>query len=179
MRVRLAAGFLALVSAVACAEGGETPAGPETLVVPAFTQAPDGGAKNLRTHASGSEEVPANDSKAQGQATFTISEDGTELAYKLVVANSDDVTQSHIHMAAPGANGGIVAWLYPSAPPLQLIEGRSQGVLASGVITDDDVVGALAGTGVAGLIAAIRAGNTYVNVHTLAFPPGEIRGQID
>jgi hypothetical protein len=89
------------------------------------------------------------------------------------------VTQSHIHRAPFGVNGGIVVWLYPAAPPAQLIPGRSQGILAEGVITDAQVIGSLAGTGVAGLLAEIRAGNTYVNVHTSQFPPGEIRGQVN
>ena len=47
------------------------------------------------------------------------------------------------------------------------------------MIRDANVINALAGQGVAGLMAAIRSGNAYVNVHTLQFPPGEIRGQID
>lgn len=29
------------------------------------------------------------------------------------------------------------------------------------------------------LLAAIRAGNAYVNVHTTQLPPGEIRGQMN
>jgi hypothetical protein len=29
------------------------------------------------------------------------------------------------------------------------------------------------------LVRAIRAGATYTNVHSLLFPPGEVRGQID
>jgi hypothetical protein len=41
------------------------------------------------------------------------------------------------------------------------------------------VIGALTGTGVAGLLAAIQAGNAYVNVHTSQFPPGEVRGQLN
>ncbi|HSL68964.1 MAG TPA: CHRD domain-containing protein [Longimicrobiales bacterium] len=97
----------------------------------------------------------------QGEALFTLSDDGTSLHYKLIVANIQNVTQSHIHRAPFGVNGGIVVWLYPSAPPAQLIPGRSQGILAEGVITDAQVIGSLAGTGVAGLLAEIRAGNTY------------------
>ena len=81
-------------------------------------------------------------------------------------------------MAPQGSNGGIVVWLYPSAPPLQLIPGRSQGVLAEGDITAANLTGALAGQELADLVEQIRAGNTYVNVHTTQFPPGEIRGQV-
>jgi hypothetical protein len=29
------------------------------------------------------------------------------------------------------------------------------------------------------LVAALRAGRAYANVHTTKFPPGEIRGQIN
>ena len=65
-----------------------------------------------------------------------------------------------------------------AAPPAQLISGRSQGLLAEGVITDADVVGPLAGLGVDGLLEAIEEGNAYANVHTSLYPPGEIRGQL-
>lgn len=150
--------------------------------------APDGEARshaaswnavhNFRTHLTGAEEVPAVETPAQGQAVFQLSRDGTELSYKLIVANIDDVLMAHIHMAPAGVNGGVVAWLYPSGPPPQLIEGRVSGVLARGTITAADLTGALAGQQLSALVAAIRAGNTYVNVHTSAVPSGEIRGQI-
>jgi len=127
---------------------------------------------------SGAEEVPPADTRARGVATFRLSSDGTELAYRLIVANIENVTMAHIHLAPAGANGPVVVWLYPAGPPPQLIPGRSQGVLAEGTITDASLVGVLAGASLADLVAEFVAGNAYVNVHTSQFPPGEVRGQI-
>lgn len=143
---------------------------------PAISQSPD---SNFRTHLTGAEEVPALATDAQGQAVFKLSADGESLSYKLIVANIEDVLMAHIHIAPAGANGPIVVWLYPDAPPPQLIPGRTQGLLAQGVITEDDLVGPLAGEDLDALIAEIRSGNAYVNVHTSANPGGEVRGQID
>jgi hypothetical protein len=127
---------------------------------------------------SGAEEVPANDSLARGMAIFQLSEDGTSLSYSLAVANLHNLSQAHIHLAPAGANGGVVVWLYPAAPPAQLIPDRTSGILMTGTITDANLVGALAGQSVADLVAHIENGNAYVNVHTTRFPGGEIRGQI-
>jgi hypothetical protein len=136
--------------------------------------------RNFRTNLSGAEEVadPPVETLARGQAIFQLSKDGTQLSYKLIVANIENVSMAHIHLAPAGVNGPVVAWLYPSSPPPQLIEGRFDGVLAEGVITADDLVGPLAGFTMEDLIAEIGAGNTYVNVHTSQYPAGEVRGQI-
>jgi hypothetical protein len=133
---------------------------------------------NFRAHLSGDQEVPPADTRATGQAVFQLSKDGTALSYRLIVANIQNVTMAHIHLAPAGVNGPVVVWLYPSAPPPQLIPGRSSGVLATGVITEDDLVGPLAGADFSELIDAIKEGDTYVNVHTSQFPGGEVRGQI-
>ena len=130
------------------------------------------------THATGDNEVPPNASAAQAQANLKLSDDGLSMSYKLNVANIENVTQAHIHMAPAGTNGGIVAWLYPSAPPQQLIPGRSSGTLGEGTITAANLVGPLAGQPLSALVNAINAGNAYVNVHTSQFPPGEVRGQV-
>lgn len=149
--------------------------------------------RNYRTHLAGRNEVPPPgvviDTHAQGQAIFQLSEDGNELHYKLIVANIENVLMAHIHMAPAGQNGGIVVWLYPSAPPGVSIPGRFDGVLAEGTITAANLVGALAGHPLSDLIDAIESGNAYVNVHTNDFvdptntgpgdfPGGEIRGNL-
>jgi hypothetical protein len=133
---------------------------------------------NYRTHMTGDQEVPPRDTKGQGQTIFQLSKDGTELSYKLIVANIENVTQAHIHLEAAGANGPVVVWLYPSAPPATLIPGRFNGVLAEGVITEADFRGILSGASMADLIDHFNNDFAYVNVHTSQFPPGEIRGQI-
>lgn len=136
--------------------------------------------QNFTAHLSGKEEVPLNDSKAQGQAIFQLSKDGTELSYKLIVANLENVRMAHIHIAPAGVNGGVVVWLYPSAPPMLLIPGTTNGILAQGVITQANMVGIGPNLGLTfeGLIDHIKAGNAYVNIHTPLYPGGEIRGQI-
>lgn len=137
--------------------------------------------RNASVHLDGDQEKPNPvDTKAQGQAKFQLSEDGTSLQYKLIVANIINVTQAHLHrITDPTAvTGGIVVWLYPSAPPSQLIPGRSNGILGEGVITAANLTGSLAGMELQDLIDEINAGNIYVNVHTFQNPPGEIRGDI-
>ena len=144
------------------------------------------GADFVAAPLSGGEEVPPNDSKARGNATFDVSDDGTEITYKLIVANIDNVVASHIHVAPLGVNGPVVAFLFgPAAPG----GGTSNGVIATGTITAANLTGPLAGHPLSDLIAAMQSGGTYVNVHTNDgvnppntgpgdIPGGEIRGQI-
>ena len=137
--------------------------------------------RNYSTHLNGDQERPNPvDTRGQGQAHFKLNKAGTSLHYKLIVANIENVTQAHLHLIADEINqtGGIVVWLYPSAPPAQLIPGRSNGPLAEGEITDANLVGALAGMTLADLFDAINEGKIYANVHTTQNPPGEIRGDL-
>lgn len=139
---------------------------------------------NYRAHLSGRYEIPfVVDTKAQGQALFQMKDDGTGMSYKVNVANLENITMAHIHrMPASGTgNGPIIAWLYPSAPPAVLIPGTTNGTLAEGVLTDGNVILDYNGDGVKNLddvADAIEAGDTYVNVHTVANPGGEIHGPV-
>jgi hypothetical protein len=172
-------GLCAGLVLIACAESATDPAAgdPGTQIAQARSASAPA-AKNFVAPLDPGQETADVDSNATGLAKFQLSADGSELSYKLNVGNIQNVLMAHIHMAPAGVDGGVVVWLYPSAPPPSLIPGRSSGGLAEGVITDDDVTGDLAGQGLAGLLAAITAGNTYVNVHTSQYGAGEIRGQI-
>lgn len=130
---------------------------------------------------SGDEEVPEEgevETTAAGDATFEVSADGSEISYTVNVSGLDDVSMAHIHLGASGENGPVVVWLYPEGPPPELIEGPTDGVLASGSFTADDLMEDLEGGTLEDLIAEMVAGNAYVNAHTEAYPAGEIRGQI-
>jgi hypothetical protein len=146
--------------------------------------------RNFVVHATGAFEVPVRDTRAQGLAAFRLSEDGKSLRYALIVARIQNVTQAHIHDGAPGVNGDILVWLYPSTaagPPVAPGGGPIRGIIATGVITAADLQGPLAGMTIADLVARFQSGNAYVNVHTNDgvdppntgpgdFPGGEIRG---
>jgi hypothetical protein len=134
---------------------------------------------------SGGQEVPARDTQARGVATFKLSADGTALAFKLNVANIDNVVAAHIHCGAVGVNGPVGVTLFVGAPG----GGRVSGTLAEGTITAPDAGNGCGWTDLAAVLAAIASGATYVNVHTNDgvdppntgpgdFPGGEIRGQV-
>ncbi|WP_404386593.1 CHRD domain-containing protein [Knoellia locipacati] len=137
-------------------------------------------------HLSAAQEVPPNASLAQGQLILSLSDDGTALDYRLVVANIDNLVAAHIHLAPAGVNGPVVAFLFGAVPPGG---GRTSGVVATGTITAANLVGPLAGQPLSALVDAIESGGTYVNAHTNDgvtpvtnepgdIPGGEIRGQI-
>ena len=83
------------------------------------------------THLAGEFEVPvAVDTRAQGQATFKLSDDGMVLHYKLNVANIENVFMAHIHAGPATSTGPIVVWLYPSTPNPALAS--ATGFMAAG-----------------------------------------------
>ncbi len=112
--------------------------------------------------------MPPNDSEATG--TFTATTDGTYLDYTPVVENIVSATQAHIHLGAAGENGGVVAFLFGPDEDVASID-------ASGRIAAADLLADVAGD-MAAFLEALNSGNAYVNVHTAALPPGEVRGQI-
>jgi hypothetical protein len=187
-RSHQAAGFLPIptlamvlfaVVLSACAEPDQAALmAPEVEAAAAMQAAGQAAKSTFTAQLAGANEVPPADSRARGNAVFQVSADGSEVSYRLNVANIENVTQAHIHIGVEGVTGPVVVWLYPSSPPAQLIPGRSSGPLATGVITQSSLVGQWAGQPLSTLIDAMRSGAVYVNVHTSQYPPGEVRGQI-
>ena len=96
-----------------------------------------------------------------------------------------DVRQSHVHIGQCGVNGGITLWLCQTSfnpSPVASTPPCVQSGTVSGVLSAADVVGpagqGIAPTEFAEVLAAIRVGVAYVNVHSSKFPGGEIRGQL-
>jgi hypothetical protein len=119
------------------------------------------------------------DSTATGQALLKFNSTSNLISYQLIVQNIENVTMAHIHIAEePGGDGPPAVWLYPSAPPAELIPGPFSGLLGQGSFTEVELLGPLAGKTLDDLLIAIQENRAYVNVHTEQFPPGEIRGQL-
>ena len=180
------------IAVAALAACDNTPTEYATPVVVSGINAKTEEHRNHTTQLKGDEEVPPRETGATGNAVFHISADGNSVDYKVIVANIDNVFMSHIHIGPAGSNGPIAVWLYPSTAqaPGAPGGGRFNGVIASGTFTASDLTaasGAWDGTW-ASLLAAIRSGGAYTNVHTNDgvgdpntgpgdFPGGEIRGQ--
>ncbi|MGQ0704486.1 MAG: CHRD domain-containing protein [Gemmatimonadales bacterium] len=109
---------------------------------------------------------------AMGTATVTIDDDAQTISFTINVTGLVSPTVAHIHVGSTTEAGPPVVTLYsPAQPPV----GPFTGQLATGTRLATDVTG---GETFGSLVAKIRAGNAYINVHTVANAGGEIRGQL-
>jgi hypothetical protein len=147
---------------------------------------------SFRESLVGYEEVPSVSTAGEGQFTARIRRNDNSIDWQLRYADLEStVTQSHIHLGQTHANGGITVFLCTNLGngPALIQACPAAPATISGVITALDVspnIAATAGARAQGLntgefnelVAAMRAGVTYVNVHTADRPGGEIRSQI-
>jgi CHRD domain len=159
----------------------------------AVTLAFSDGFKNIKEFLIGYEEVPAVSTTGNGEFRARINRDETEIAYTLSYsALEGDVQQAHIHIGNVGVNGGITVFLCTNLGngPAGTQPCPAAPATITGVIRAADVspnIPATAAARIQGLdtgefdelLAAIRAGATYVNVHSTRWPGGEIRSQIE
>lgn len=153
-------------------------------------------AQTVHANPDGYQVVPTQNTP--GTATFRakVDRNAQTIEYTLTWDNlKGDITQSHIHFGRRATNGDIVLFLCTnlgntpaSATPAPLCNGPRSGSV-TGVLHAGDIV-ALPFGGISPeqqllpfanfdeLADAIDAEATYVVVHTLAQPPGELRGQI-
>jgi len=148
--------------------------------------------ERLQANLTGYEEVPSASTPASGKFKAIVANDEQSISYELSYRDLvGTVQQGHIHFAQKGVNGSIVVWLCQTAttPAPAAVAAITpvcpQSGTVSGVITSANVITAntasqliLAGE-LDEVIAAIRAGTAYANVHATPLNPGgEIRGQI-
>jgi aldose sugar dehydrogenase len=125
----------------------------------------------------GAEENPPITTDAGAVASFTRQADGT-IAYELWATGPiQQATASHIHLGGYLQNGPVVAFLFSSATPKDFQAGD---LIASGTLTETSVIDLPPNfdASLANLHQRMVQGRTYVNLHTTAHRPGEIRGQI-
>ena len=105
---------------------------------------------------TGTQETPPNDSKAMGSGNITIDADGNVSGS--VSTPTIQGKAAHIHVGAPGKAG----------PPIITLNGGDPGTwtVPQGAKLNAEQM------------AAYKAGNLYVNVHTAEHPGGEVRAQL-
>lgn len=133
----------------------------------------------------GFNEVPSISTGASGEFVARISKGGDAIYWELSYRGLEGaVLQAHIHLGQPHANGGVSAFLCTNLGngPAGTQACPPPPATIRGTIAMADVIGPT-GQGInagefAELVAAMRAGATYANVHSALFPGGEIRDQI-
>jgi CHRD domain-containing protein len=102
------------------------------------------------------QEVPPTVSTATGAGQITVNPDRSVSGSVSVFGMTP--TAAHIHDGAPGTNGPVVIGLTKTSDTTFTLP-------AGSILTEAQY-------------ATLRAGNYYVNVHSAAYPDGEIRAQI-
>jgi len=135
----------------------------------------------LRASLNGLNEVPPTTSPATATLRATMDEAAKKITFTLQYRNMmSNPTAAHIHFAQTKVNGGVMVFFCggggkPACPA------TTSGTV-TGTISTADVVGpaeqGIAPGDFAGVVYAIRTGNSYANIHSGKFPNGELRGQI-
>lgn len=153
-----------------------------TIIFFALPLAAQAGGFEATAELSGDEEVPPVATDTGGKFEIEFDRPGAA-EIELVVDEGTRITQAHLHCAPRGENGPVVAFLAgfhalgwdvdgewvgnTSLSDANIIAGATPSATCPDTIeTLDD------------LIAAIGNGNVYVNVHSVANPAGEVRGQL-
>jgi CHRD domain len=153
----------------------------------AGTVAVAGGGDSIRERLTGYEEDPlVLSTTGNGMFKAHVNEGQQTIDYRLRYADLEGaVQQAHIHFGGPRQSGGISVFLCTNLGngPAGTQACPDPPATVTGTIRPTDVIGPAAQGIAAGefneLIDAIRHGVTYVNVHSMKYPGGEIRAQLE
>ncbi len=142
------------------------------------------GAQTWTTTLSGPNESPTNSSPGTGQAVLSLN--GSNLSVNMTFMNLlGTATAAHLHCCTtvPFAGAAGVATVVPSFTgfPLGVTSGSYSHIFD--LMLDSSYNPAFlaangndAATAMASLVNGMNSGQVYLNIHTTAFPGGEIRG---
>ena len=127
---------------------------------------------NYAADLRGANEVPPTGSSAFGSAFLTFDFVNNLIGWEVNSSGIANASLSHIHRGAAGVAGPVIINFATSAS--QIAGGRTSGfaTIAS------QQANAFLASDLPALANATTANNYYVNLHSSAFPTGEIRGQI-
>jgi hypothetical protein len=122
--------------------------------------APATGGEAFTVYLSSAQQVPTNASTGQGRGCISINAATQTMSYRIDFTGlSSAQTLAHIHNPAPvGTNTGDIV-------SLGTVGGTSGVISGTAAVTPT-------------IISHILSGQAYVDIHTVNFPDGEIRGQI-
>jgi hypothetical protein len=147
----------------------------------------DNEAASLQVRLTGYQEDPlVLSTTGGGHFRAQIDEQAQEVTFHLSYAELEgNVTQAHIHLGGRAQSGGIMVFLCTNlgngpagTPACPAAPGEVTGTIRPANIIGPSGQGVTAGQ-FDEFLAAIRAGKTYVNVHSSLYPGGEIRAQLD
>ena len=144
------------------------------------------GGSDFNTRLTGYQEVPALSTSGHGKFRASVRAGGSELRYRLSYSGLEaPPQQAHIHLGQRGVNAGVIVFLCDNtgAGPAGTKPCPDPSGTVTGTLHAADVIGpasqGIAPGEFAELVRAIRAGATYANVHSVKYPGGEIRAQLE
>lgn len=110
-----------------------------------------------------------------GKFELELNTAGTKAEVELTVNDGVRITQPRLHYAPVGVNGPVVVFLSGLNAAGYNVDGER---ISNATLTDTSISDPACGATISDLATSMRAGNVYVNVHSVANPDGVVRGQV-
>ena len=154
------------------------------LFVDSAVYANDNDDRNFRARLRGGNEEEPVVTETRGKVKLKFDDELTRIRFRIKLRDGIRVTQAHLHCAPEGENGPIVAFLAGFHDLGWDVNGNW---IRKTTLTDDNIIPDVTPSAtclddidtIADLFDAMLDGNIYVNVHTVANPGGEVRGQVE
>ena len=149
----------------------------ETAANPSNETAATPSNETAATHFTANLTAPAisSNSKATGNATFTLKDDGNTMSYVISGNGLANITQVVVLQSTGGRTTDLVQPLYYA--PTSGLYTKGSGS-ADGNFTSADFVNILKGKQMSDLVKKILDGHVYIAIKSVPFPLGEIAGKI-